>query len=146
VHEVCHESGARGSGCNQDITPTRLPLSLRCGTTGINTSGNNGSVSRITDRQVFRTRNTVKHHRPRPQASVTERPVVLPPVSHRERTMPQPHKFAPPVAPVGQRRCPKCGLIMLLSTIEPSDEEGCDERTFECTQCVYAETVTVKFR
>jgi hypothetical protein len=35
---------------------------------------------------------------------------------------------------------------MLLSTIEPSDKDDCDERTFECWTCAYAETVTVKFR
>ena len=35
---------------------------------------------------------------------------------------------------------------MSLSLIVPSDEAGYDERTFECSACAYAETVTVKFR
>jgi hypothetical protein len=34
----------------------------------------------------------------------------------------------------------------MLSSIEPSDEANCDERTFECSQCAYAETMTVKIR
>jgi hypothetical protein len=40
----------------------------------------------------------------------------------------------------------RSALPMLLSTIEPSDKDDCDERTFECWTCAYAETVTVKFR
>ena len=60
--------------------------------------------------------------------------------------MPQPHNFDPINPPLGQRRCPKCGLPMFLSHIDPSDEAGYDERTFECTTCAYAETTTVKFR
>jgi hypothetical protein len=48
--------------------------------------------------------------------------------------------------PVGQRRCPRCGVIILLSKIEPTDQDGYDERTFECTQCAYAETAIVQFR
>jgi hypothetical protein len=35
---------------------------------------------------------------------------------------------------------------MLLSQIEPTDQAGYDERTFECSECAYAETFTVKFR
>jgi hypothetical protein len=35
---------------------------------------------------------------------------------------------------------------MFLSQIEPTEQEGYDERTFECTECAYAETVTVQFR
>jgi len=61
--------------------------------------------------------------------------------------MQQPHNFdltAPP--PVGERRCPNCGLPMFLSRIEPSDQADHDQRTFECTTCAYAETVTIKFR
>ena len=60
--------------------------------------------------------------------------------------MPQPRKFARMKPPIGQRRCPSCGLPMLLSRIEPSDEEDHDERTFECSLCAYAERATVKFR
>ena len=59
--------------------------------------------------------------------------------------MPQTNKFDPTKQPIGKRRCPKCGVPMLLSLIEPSELEGCDERTFECAQCAYAEAVTVKF-
>jgi len=60
--------------------------------------------------------------------------------------MPQPRKFFPAKPPVGLRRCPSCGLPMLLARIEPSDEADRDERTFECVQCAYAETTTVKLR
>ena len=35
---------------------------------------------------------------------------------------------------------------MFLSRIEPSDQVEHDVRTFECSTCAYAETVTVKFR
>ena len=63
-----------------------------------------------------------------------------------EMTMPQPHRPDPASAPIGQRRCPKCGLPMFLSQIEPADTVGQDRRTFECTTCAYAEIVTVQFR
>jgi hypothetical protein len=51
-----------------------------------------------------------------------------------------------PSPPIGQRRCPLCGVPMFLSQIEPADQDGYDERTFECSQCAYAETVIVQFR
>jgi len=35
---------------------------------------------------------------------------------------------------------------MLLSRVEPSDEVGRDEHTFECAACAYAETTTVRVR
>ena len=60
--------------------------------------------------------------------------------------MPQPRKFVPVKPPIGQRRCPSCGLPMLLSRVEPSDEVGRDEHTFECAACAYAETTTVRVR
>ena len=60
--------------------------------------------------------------------------------------MPQPHRPDPPQAPIGLRRCPQCGLPMFLSHIEPSEKDGQDQRTFECTTCAYAETVAVQFR
>jgi hypothetical protein len=60
--------------------------------------------------------------------------------------MPQPHKFDPTEAPMGKRRCPKCGMIMFLSQIEPCDEDGYDQRTFERTHCAYGERVIVQFR
>jgi hypothetical protein len=61
--------------------------------------------------------------------------------------MPQPHGFDPSTPPpLGQRRCPSCGLPMFLSTVEPSEHDDYEERTFECSTCCYAETVAVKFR
>jgi hypothetical protein len=59
--------------------------------------------------------------------------------------MSQPQNFDPTKPPVGQRRCPKCGLPMVLSQIEPAERMLEDERTFECVQCAYAETVVVQF-
>ena len=55
----------------------------------------------------------------------------------------QPNRFdlsSPP--PIASRRCPVCGEPM---TIEPADRVGDDQRTFECSSCAYAETVTVTF-
>src|SRR5262245_43260276 len=60
--------------------------------------------------------------------------------------MPQPRKFASANPPIGLRRCPSCGLPMLLSLVELSDDVGRDERTFECAACAYAETTTVRVR
>ena len=60
--------------------------------------------------------------------------------------MPQPLKLDRKKPPIGQRRCPLCGLPMLLSRIEPADEIDQDQRTFECSRCTYTETTTVKFR
>ena len=51
--------------------------------------------------------------------------------------------FNPTNVPVGQRRCPKCGVPLFLSCIEPTDQADQDQRTFECTTCAYAETVIV---
>jgi hypothetical protein len=60
--------------------------------------------------------------------------------------MPQPNSFDPSVPPpLAKRRCPICGELMFLVTIEPTDTKGFDQRTFECTACPYAETTTVKF-
>jgi hypothetical protein len=82
-----------------------------------------------------------------PAGGIAERPIALPPVSVGEmRAMPQPHNFNPTAPPIGKRRCPMCGLPMFLSLIEPSDEIDHDERTFECSTCAYAETITVDFR
>ncbi len=57
------------------------------------------------------------------------------------------HLKAPPI---GQRRCPTCGLPMLLSQSHiqpPKDEDGYDERIFECPECAYAETdVVVQYK
>ena len=67
-------------------------------------------------------------------------------ITRWEVIMPQPRKFRLPKPPIGQRRCPACGLPMFLVCIEPTDDAGKDERTFECSKCAYAETVIVKFR
>src|SRR5262245_41927852 len=58
--------------------------------------------------------------------------------------MQQPHKFDPSAPPIAKRRCPKCGLPMFLSKIEPTEKVDHDERTFECLKCAYAETVIVQ--
>jgi len=34
---------------------------------------------------------------------------------------------------------------MFLVKIEPANKAGYDQRTFECSSCAYAETITVKF-
>ena len=62
--------------------------------------------------------------------------------------MPQPNRFDPivPVAPIARRRCPSCGLQLFLSHIEPSERDGYEDRSYECSICAYGETVTVKFR
>ena len=67
-------------------------------------------------------------------------------ITRWEVIMPQPRKFRLPKPPIGQRRCPACGLPMFLVCIEPTDNAGEDERTFECSKCAYAESVIVKFR
>jgi len=63
----------------------------------------------------------------------------------RLTTMSQPQNFDLTKPPVGQRRCPKCGLPMFLSQIEPTETLHEDQRTFECVQCPYAETIVVQF-
>jgi ribosomal protein S27AE len=57
--------------------------------------------------------------------------------------MSQVENFDPTIPPVGQRRCPKCGLPMFLSQIEPTETLQ-DQRTFECVRCAYAETEVVQ--
>src|SRR5262249_57594081 len=100
-----------------------------------------------TDRRCFTSGITVQYHRPRHclQASVTVRPIALPPVPVRECAMPQAIIFNP-TPPVGQRRCPLCGVPIFLSQIEPTDQHAYAHPTFECSQCAYAETVIVQFR
>jgi ribosomal protein S27AE len=53
------------------------------------------------------------------------------------------NRFNPTKVPVEQRRCPKCGVPLFLSYIEPTDQADQDQRTFECTTCAYSETVIV---
>ena len=60
--------------------------------------------------------------------------------------MPRPNNFRPSVPPLGQNRCPKCGVPMFMSQIDPSDKPDYDVRTFECQRCDYSETITVQFR
>jgi ribosomal protein S27AE len=60
--------------------------------------------------------------------------------------MPQPTNFDPTKLPLGQRRCPTCGVPMFLASIEPSDQPDHEPRNFECVTCDYSETATIKFR
>jgi len=60
--------------------------------------------------------------------------------------MPIPRRLVQKTPPIGQRRCPACGLPMLFAFVEPTDQLGHDARTFECTECAYAETVIVQYR
>ena len=52
-------------------------------------------------------------------------------------------RFNPKNVPVGQRRCPKCGVPLYLSCTEPTVQPDQEQRTFECATCTYAETVIV---
>jgi hypothetical protein len=61
--------------------------------------------------------------------------------------MPQAHRLNLfTKSPIGQWRCPKCGLPMFLACIEPAIEVDHERRTFECSTCAYGETITVNFR
>jgi ribosomal protein S27AE len=61
--------------------------------------------------------------------------------------MPQPYSPDPSGSPpLIVRRCPTCRIPMFLAKIEPSEKDGHDERTFECSTCDYTESETVKFR
>jgi hypothetical protein len=66
--------------------------------------------------------------------------------AERLSAMPQPRRFVPAKPPIGQRRCPACGLPLVLSHVAISNDADCDERTFECAACAYAETIAVNFR
>jgi transposase-like protein len=58
--------------------------------------------------------------------------------------MPQPNSFDPSSPPpIGQRRCPICGVPMFMARIEPTDKY---RRTFECLSCNYDETTIDEFR
>jgi len=59
--------------------------------------------------------------------------------------MPHRYNFDPTQPPIVQRPCPKCGLPMFLSRIEPTDKIDHAQRTFECSTCAYEETVKVEF-
>jgi hypothetical protein len=58
--------------------------------------------------------------------------------------MPFPRRVLSKTPPIGQRRCPACGLPLFLIRINPTEEAGEDERIFECTECAYAERVIVR--
>jgi hypothetical protein len=60
--------------------------------------------------------------------------------------MPIPRRVIPKTPPIGQRRCPACGLPLFLVAVNPTEVAGEDERVFECTECAYAEMVIVQFR
>ena len=60
--------------------------------------------------------------------------------------MPRPHNFKSTPPALAQRPCPKCGVPMLLTLIEPTEQIDDDQRTFECWTCSYFETVVVAFR
>src|SRR5262249_54426013 len=63
----------------------------------------------------------------------------------RLSTMSQAQNFDLTKPPVGQRRCPHCGLPMFLSQVDQIVPLQEDQRTSECVQCPYAETVVVQF-
>ena len=60
--------------------------------------------------------------------------------------MPQPRNSGRKKAPLGTRRCPKCGVPLFLVCIEPTDQPDHDLRTFECSTCTYHEVVAMKYR
>jgi DNA-directed RNA polymerase subunit RPC12/RpoP len=61
--------------------------------------------------------------------------------------MQQPHNFDPATLPPSmQRRCPRCGAPMLVSSTEPTEDVDQEARIFECLSCAHAVTVKVKFR
>jgi hypothetical protein len=59
--------------------------------------------------------------------------------------MPQSNIFDPARLVLSQPTCPKCWATMCLTHIEP-DEPDYDKRTFECVQCEFTTTETVKYR
>jgi hypothetical protein len=62
--------------------------------------------------------------------------------------MPELKRFDPSTFPwIATRRCPNCGLRgWFLSYIEPTENDGYENRTYECSMCTYEETVRTKFR
>jgi len=63
-----------------------------------------------------------------------------------DRAMPLPRRLMRIMPPIGQRRCPACGHLLFLQTIEPSEKAGEDTRAYECIECAYSEAETVQFR
>ena len=60
--------------------------------------------------------------------------------------MPFPRRVLHAKPPIGQRRCPACGQLMFLVSIGPSDQADYDQRTYECVECYFAETDTVRIQ
>ena len=57
--------------------------------------------------------------------------------------MPQSHIYDPARLELSQWTCPMCWARMWLTRIEP-DKPSYDKRTFECAQCKFTTTETVK--
>jgi len=60
--------------------------------------------------------------------------------------MPFPRRVISLKPPIGQRRCPSCGLPMFLSEIDATEKDHEDLHTFECQECAYAETAIVQLQ
>ena len=45
---------------------------------------------------------------------------------------------------IGRPKCPKCGIQMALTRIEP-DKPDYDRRTFDCPSCDHVENVVVRY-
>ena len=58
--------------------------------------------------------------------------------------MPQSHLYDPAGLELSLWTCPMCWARMWLTRIEP-DKPGYDKRTFECAQCKFTMTETVKY-
>ena len=80
-----------------------------------------------------------------PKASVTERPIALPPELVGAYAMQQSH-IHDPFKPIVFPPCPRCGSQMWLTRIEPTDKPDYDQRTLECHPCEHSELMIVKFR
>jgi hypothetical protein len=69
------------------------------------------------------------------------------PYACRVCAMPQPNwdksKLPPYFEP---HHCPSCGFPMGLLRTEPTEDVDCEARVFQCSTCVFEETVKVRFR
>ena len=57
--------------------------------------------------------------------------------------MPEPHDSS--CFELGERRCPVCGLPMVLSEVEAAEATPGGGRSFACQESHYAETVAIAF-
>jgi DNA-directed RNA polymerase subunit RPC12/RpoP len=48
--------------------------------------------------------------------------------------------------PINSGPCPKCGMQVVLTVIEPATDVDHEVRTSECPECNYRRKVTVRFR